>query len=359
MLENFLEKLVSFKTVSADLGENKKALEWCAQILKGAGFKAKYFKSNGVLSLYAFKKREKNPKILFAGHIDVVGASDAMFKLKKQPDKLIGRAVFDMKYAIACYLALAGELGKAMENVSILITTDEELGGKNGTGYFMEQGITPEFCVLPDGGKNFIFERSAKGILQLKVQSQGVSAHGSRTWEGKNALENLMAFLQDLKEEFIGEPCGDKNHRHNTLSVNSLHSGTQANLIPNTAEALVDIRVAVGFSLARIRKTIARRLRAFEGIEVLEISSADPVVIPAKNALYQKFLKLTQDATGKPTEFLDSHGTCDARYFLAKKIPTLAVRPDGGGHHTEQEWIGRKSLTTFYEILKDFVKQTA
>lgn len=357
MLENYLKKLVSFKTVTSDKKANKKALDWCARELKKSGFKTKFLKSSQAFSLYAGKKLHKNPRILLSGHIDVVNATSSLFRLQKKVGKFVGRGVFDMKYAIACYLSLAKEKKLLMDKTAVLITTDEEIGGKNGTGYFIKQNIKPNVCILPDGGKDFIFERSAKGILQIKIISKGVSAHGSRPWLGINALENLMEYLIELKKKFPKEPCKDSAHNHNTISINVINSGDQTNRVPDLAEARVDIRIAPGFSSQKIKTIVFKLAKKYLDIKIFELSSANSFVVPNNNFFYRNFLNITRKHTGKDIQYLDSPGSCDARYFLAKKIPTVIVRPNGGGHHTENEWIGQKSLMLFYSILKEFIEQ--
>lgn len=355
MLKNILKKLVSFKTITQDRKTNFAALKWCAGELKKTGLKTQFLKSNGFVSLFAGKNLSFKPEILLAGHVDVVSAPAELFKLKETNGRLIGRGVFDMKYALACYLLLARELRGCLRKTAILFTSDEEVGGKNGTGYFVNNRVLPKMCVIPDGGKNFVFERSAKGILQLKILSSGKSAHGSRPWEGDNALEKLVECLSRLKKIFPKEPCKDKLHRHTSISINVLNAGTQTNLIPDLAEALVDIRVDTSSSLAQVRAGVLQVAEKYAGVSVLEQNSAEPFMVDTKNKYLLLFAKLTRNRLGKNLEFLDSPGTCDARYFVNKRVPCVVLRPEGGGHHTQNEWVQKDSLYEFYGILKRFV----
>jgi len=125
-----------------------------------------------------------------------------------------------MKFAIACYLKLLQNLREDISkyNLGVMITSDEEIGGHNGVKALLDKGYRSKVCFLPDGGREWQFERGAKGAWHLLVESYGKSSHGSRPWQAKNALSQLIDFLNILKKEFTSEPCRDKFHYPNTLN---------------------------------------------------------------------------------------------------------------------------------------------
>ena len=70
-----------------------------------------------------------------------------------------------------------------------MFTTDEELGGENGVGELLKHGWSAGLAVIPDGGENWQVESAAKGPLRAEIVClAGRSAHGSRPWEGENAI---------------------------------------------------------------------------------------------------------------------------------------------------------------------------
>src|SRR5680860_1035635 len=110
MLEDYLIDLIQFKTLSKDFKENGEALRWIENEIKDLPVFIKRYEKNGFQSLVITTKKTKTPKIMLAAHLDVVKGSKNIFQPVIKDGKLYGRGVFDMKYAIACYLKLLQEL---------------------------------------------------------------------------------------------------------------------------------------------------------------------------------------------------------------------------------------------------------
>ena len=109
-------------------------------------------------------------------------------------------------------------------DLGVLITSDEEIGGKDGTYYAVvdREGpqITADVVIIPDGGDDFRLVTHEKGILQLRLVAEGtplpfpslpttlipvllisgVSGHAAKPWEAVNALHLLLNDLQQLRE---------------------------------------------------------------------------------------------------------------------------------------------------------------
>ncbi len=352
-----LKKLVSFQTTPQNLQEKKKAIFWILKFLKKFPLKLKYFEFSGEPSLVALVKN-KNPQIFLAAHMDVVPASLKLFQLKIKNKKAFGRGVFDMKFAIACYLRLIEELKNNFKklDLGIIITSDEETGGFLGTKKLIEKGFKSKVVFLPDGGENFKLEKKAKGVWHLKIKFSGKSAHGSRPWEGDGANEKMIEFLREFKKFFPKEPCNDKNHWHRTLTVGKIEGGKVINQVSDSAQAFLDIRYLKEKEKKRIENYLGELSKKFSG-EVEELVLAKPYEIDLKNKFVKNFLKTLREKLKIKPQFTFSHGSSDARFFFEKKIPTILIRPKGGGHHSEKEWIDLESLEKFYFLLKEWIKQ--
>ena len=200
-MEHILKTLIRFETVSKNQKENERALRWIKSKIS-PHLQAKIIKSEGYPSLMATTRKTKKPKVWLAAHNDVVCGSKNVFRPYIASGKMIGRGAFDMKFAVACYIRLIEELGREAKkyDFGIMITSDEEIGGKNGTGYILKQGYSGGIAFLPDGCAPESIERAAKGAWHLEVEAKGKSAHGSRPWAGKNAIKMLVRFLHELEE---------------------------------------------------------------------------------------------------------------------------------------------------------------
>jgi acetylornithine deacetylase/succinyl-diaminopimelate desuccinylase-like protein len=85
-IEQILEKLVSFRTVTSDLKENKKAILWLKNEFKKFHLYLNEYNFNGYTSLVAATQKTKNIDFFLAAHIDVVPGPDNLFSLKKRKE---------------------------------------------------------------------------------------------------------------------------------------------------------------------------------------------------------------------------------------------------------------------------------
>jgi acetylornithine deacetylase/succinyl-diaminopimelate desuccinylase-like protein len=360
MLEKYLKKLIEFKTITRDFEKNEEALSWIENQIMGLPIHIKRYEKNGFQSLVITTQKTKTPKVMLAAHLDVVKGSDNVFKPTVKDGKLYGRGVFDMKYAIACYLQLLQELKKDIprSDLGIMITTDEEIGGANGVNYLLnEEKYSCDICVLPDGGANWQLITESKGILQIKVKSSGKSAHGSKPWLGESAVDNLIDFLKYLKNEKIFDENyyqRAEEHYCNTVNVGKISGGEVANQVADYAEAILDVRFVSKENEADILNLINKAAKKAGKIEIEKIISGYPLKTDEKNIYVSEFINVAKlnDINIKSTF---THGSSDARFFSENKIPVIVLRPNGGGHHSEEEWMDLDSLNEFYKVLKAFV----
>ena len=256
-LIDILIKLISYKTITGDYQASAACLHWVKEQIQGLPLFTQDFEQNGFPSLIITTKQTKTPLLWLAAHLDVVPGSPAVFEAEtKAGGRLYGRGAFDMKFAAACYIKLLKELGADLKNydLGVMLTTDEEIGGLNGVGHLVKEGYSSKLVFLPDGGKNWQIEKAAKGVWHALVESRGVSAHGSRPWLGRNAIDQLMNFVNAARKFFPKEPCSRKNHYHSTLNVGVIEGGRAVNQVPDSASARLDIRFISDRDQQKIKK---------------------------------------------------------------------------------------------------------
>ena len=217
-------------------------------------------------------------------HIDVVDGSDELFVPVERNGNLYGRGSIDDKYAVALSLALLKnysrrlrEKGKNQNNLpfGILITGDEEIGGKNGARKALEL-IKADFCIALDGGNMEEIIVKEKGILKLKMISRGQAAHGARPWLGKNAIENLITDYMKLKTFFLPPVPEDPDHWYKTINFSICQAGKSHNQVPDLAEAFFDIRYTEEDDMEAIFKNIQDEITGELIVEKKEPASFDP-----------------------------------------------------------------------------------
>lgn len=355
-----LKKLIRFKTVVGNNKENKKALEWVISEV-GRAYQVEKYESYGYPSLVITSQKTKKPKVVLAAHMDVAKAKKSLFIPKLKGNRLCGRGAYDMKFAIACYLRILEELEKdySKYDFGVIITTDEECGGRNGTKYLLEKGYGCDVVILPDGSENWKIEKASKGLWAFVVKSYGKSSHPSMPWKGENALEILIDYLCKLKKPFKKEPCGDPLHIHSTIDVNEFNTGRTGDNLPDYAEAMVDIFFTNKKEYEKMI-TMEKVLRnKYPRIKLNTIILNPSSRININNRYADEFYRIAGELYGVKKESMFTHGTSDAHYFVEKGIHVIETRPRGGDFHGDGEWIDLNDLERFYKVIKEYVERMA
>lgn len=349
-----LKKLISFRTIHQP--ENKKefdrAFNYLISTLKKLGVDHKLVNSRGYKTLIAGAKNK--PKIVLLTHIDVVPGENSLFSPTIKQNKLFGRGAFDMKFAIAAGLNLFKRNPETKKIFSLVVTSDEEIGGKNGTKYLVDTLKYNGDCfVVPDGGNDFNLEKEAKGVLHLKIISQGKSSHGSQPWEGKNAFDNFLSKYQQLRKYF---PLATKETWKSTLNLGKISGGKATNSVCDYLEAYLDFRYPQKEKRSHILNLVKKIFKGKEfKIEIL--AQGDPFLSNANNSYVKNWIKISKKILKRKIAFTKSYGASDVRFLTKLKVPVIITRPKGGGHHSPNEWLDLKSLEKFYLILEKFVKR--
>ncbi len=353
-LEGLFRDLIAMRSVTGNYEENHAALEYVDQYLRRRGMHVKRFTFNGVESLVATTRRTKQPKVMFMGHLDVVAGEDELFTLREKDGKYFGRGTYDMKFAVAAFLKAIDELDdlKAYD-LGIMIETDEETGGLNGTKRLAEMGYLPQVMIVPDGGENWDIETFCKGTWFATIHLQGRTAHGSRPWEGDSATHRLLALLQDIRQLFP-----QKAHKDSTINVGLIEGGEVVNQLAAEATAQIDIRFGSLHDTEELPNRI-NQLCKKAGATITTGIFYTPTITDPNDPLIVSFRQSVQKITGKQPGEVLSYGGNDSKYFSDQGVTCIVVRPKGGGAHAADEWISKAGLEETKNILKDYANREA
>ncbi|HXE10316.1 MAG TPA: M20/M25/M40 family metallo-hydrolase [Verrucomicrobiae bacterium] len=354
-LDRILADLVAFKTVSGQYEAALGCLDYAEAYLTRCGMHIRRKEYDGFPALVATSRSTKRPKVLLQAHIDVVSAPDSCYQMQEKDGRLFGRGVFDMKFAAAIFLKLAGELQDRLTDYDfgIMLTSDEEIGGLHGVKMLLDDGYGADVCVLPDAGKGWKIETSHKGCWIGRAYAKGLAAHGSKPWDGDNAIDRLIDALCEIRELFK-----DQDEDSDTLSVNQIVGGAVVNQVADKAEAVMDLRFLDDESFARLQREmneIAKRHKvSLETVRHITVSQTN-----VDHPLVQPFLAIAERLHGEPLKRVRSLGMSDAHYFTKQGTPVILVRPDGGGSHGDKEWIDKTDLGVYFELVKAYVEEVS
>ncbi|HYI33708.1 MAG TPA: M20/M25/M40 family metallo-hydrolase [Glaciibacter sp.] len=300
--------LIRFDTTNFGEGRSNgetDAAEYVAAKLEGLGLIPQLFESEpgrtSVVTRVKGRDRSRGALVVH-GHLDVVPADPANWSVDPfggviKDGLLWGRGAVDMKNMDAMMLAaLTDILGAGNEPARDLVVAffaDEEAGGLRGSGYLVDTrpelfaGATEAisevggYSVTLAGKRAYLFQTGEKALIWVKLIAHGTAAHGSRLI-ADNAITKLaeavarvgrqefpirltdtttqllaeLARILDADPQQVGPDelvlsTGTASgflqaSLRTTMNPTLLQAGYKHNVIPDRAEALIDIRSLPG-----------------------------------------------------------------------------------------------------------------
>jgi len=243
---DFLTDLIHMNTVAADEGVGA---QHCASLLDQAGLRTELidFEPGREQLLATTTNDSGEAPLTLTGHLDTVPVDVEDWAVdpwsaERDGDRMTGRGTSDMKSGVAAALIAVTEHAARphrCRGVQVILTSGEETGC-DGAMQFPR-------AALRTGGPLIVCEPTSnalvpahKGALWLKLTASGVAAHGSSPELGDNAAVRMARAAVAL-HDYDSWPS-EEGFGVVTANVGLLRSGVQPNVVPATAELLLDIR---------------------------------------------------------------------------------------------------------------------
>jgi acetylornithine deacetylase/succinyl-diaminopimelate desuccinylase-like protein len=349
-------------------GDEKAVAEYVAAKLAEVGIASKLYESapNRVSVVARIEGADATrPGLVINGHLDVVPANaddwsvDPFSGLIKD-GCIWGRGAVDMKNMDAMMLAVfrlwARHKYQPRRTMVVVFFADEEAGGIYGSRWMAENH--PEVfagcsetvsevggfsLTLTSGKRVYVIETSQKGIEWMKLTASGVASHGS-VINDKNAVTRLAEAVSKVGNyqwpqritktnevffkkiaELSGKVYDPENLQplldevgsmakmigatlNNTANPSMLEAGYKANVIPQSASAVVDGRTLPGYEselLDTVKKLVG------EHVLVESLVSDIPLEVEFGGELVDAMMAAikSEDPEGIPIPYLLSGGT--------------------------------------------------
>jgi len=182
---------------------------------------------------------QAKPRVVLSTHMDTVPP----FIGSSENDEFIyGRGACDAKGIIAAQIAAAEHLrAEGINEIGLLFTVDEEVtsaGARIANDHPAAEST--EFLINGEPTDNRL-AIGTKGSLQATISTTGRAAHSAYPEQGESAIEKLLDVLNDIRG--IDWP-GNDVFGETTCNIGIVSGGTRANVIPDNAQATVQIRLA-------------------------------------------------------------------------------------------------------------------
>jgi acetylornithine deacetylase/succinyl-diaminopimelate desuccinylase-like protein len=369
------------------------AAEYVADLLTEAGWPvtvvaAEKGRTNVVVRIPG-RQPELDPLLVHC-HIDVVPVDERQWTVdpfggEERDGCLWGRGAVDMKDMAAMMLAAARRYGRTGESpardVVMAFLADEEMGGNLGAGYLVRAhpslvagctvaiGEVGGFSVpIGDDRRIYLIETAEKGVAWIRLTATGAGGHASMI-HGDNPITRIAHAIRRLEkggrfqlttgtERFLQAiaaaretptnirdaeavrvlldslgPVSRMLHaslRH-TYNATIVNAGYKENVVPSTADALIDARFLPG--LEQDFRQEVKQLLEGSGVEweferwlpAVAVTDADrPLTNPVFQAI-ERALR-TEDSTSVAAPYTLSAGS-DAKSFAKLGMACYGFTP--------------------------------
>ena len=271
-------------------------------------------------------------RVVLSTHMDTVPP----YMASSEDDEFIhGRGACDAKGIIAAQIAAAEQLRtNGVTEIGLLFTVDEEVnsaGAKVLNAHPLSSAC--EYLINGEPTDNRL-AIGTKGSLQVTIKTAGRAAHSAYPEEGDSAIEKLLDVLVAVRQ--INWPA-DETFGETTCNIGVLSGGTRANVVPDEAQTVLQIRLATESEEA---KDLLER--AVDGRASLEYKSVhDPVRLLALDGFEQTIVRFTTDIP-----YLTNWGT-----------PLLIGPGSILDAHTEHERVAKSELMKAVEIYSNLARR--
>jgi succinyl-diaminopimelate desuccinylase len=341
-----LKQLITTPSVDKD-GANA-LIHFCEEWLVQREISCRMVENQGYKSLIA-EVGEGEKTLVLNGHLDVVGAKASQFRPYEADGRIYGRGAADMKAGIAAFMSVMASLRNRPPacRVQLQLVTDEETGG-SCTNYLAANGWRGDFVICAEPTQLGIAVQ-AKGILQIQLGIAGHAAHGSRPWEGKNAI--LRA--HDIYQKITGLPfMTEKSMFYDGPSVNlaKLTGGDVYNKVPDRCSMWLDIRYLPEQQAEEVLRQVAGVIP-----DITVHAIGEPVRTRADDPYVLRLAEIIKRQMKVPARIFGQHGSADTRFFSKYEIPAVEFGPCGGNWHGDDEYVELESVERYVEILQEFI----
>ena len=294
--------------------------------------------------------------ILLLGHIDTVFPEG---EIQKRPFRIDGNrasgpGVFDMKSGILLMWMAMRNL-QQKENVTILLTSDEEVGSNSSRDLIeKEASAAKAVFVLEPSLPGGILKTARKGVGRFTIKAIGRAAHaGIDPTKGINAIEELSYHVLKLQK------MSDFS-RGTTVTVGVIKGGTRSNVVPAEAVLELAVRIASMEEADRIGKIIRSLEPELPGakLEIRGSINRPPMERTAETARLFNMAKTVAGEMGIDLQEGSTGGASDGNLTAALGIPTLdGLGPVGDGAHSVDEYVEIDSLPQRAALIEGLIKR--
>jgi len=353
------EKLtVAISSIPSWTGGETGRREFCARWLCEAGYPELTVDEAGNL-ICGYQLQEGRDNLVFMAHLDTVFPETADFTVRPQEDRLYGPGIGDNSANVAGLMMLAKLIQLHRPSLRhgiwfVLSTGEEGLGNLRGSRCFtMAQRDRIAAFVALDLYYDRLFT-SCVGSVRYRIAVRTPGGHSYLDFGRENALVALSRLVSQIYD-------GRFDHEGLTYNVGRMEGGRSVNTIAQDAELLFEFRAVSNAVMdradAQLRKLV-REHGSYDRRLVLELLGRRPCGEPVDADKMQQLITAVDEAAAaaKLSALVKTSASTDCNIPLSLGIPAICFGVcEGGGAHTDHEWIRAGSAKNGLALLLGFL----
>lgn len=290
-----------------------------------------------------FAPLDGRPRILLGPHLDTVGVAGMTidpFSAEIRDGKIWGRGTSDTKGPMAAMLWALKENAAALKDSPIAIDFIGFMGEESaqwGSIHFgAKHGKDYQFAIVGEPTSLDIVH-TTKGSLWATLKAKGKAAHSSQPERGENAILKLARTIDDLQQN-LAPKLASFTHPvlgGSTMNVGVFRGGSRPNIVPDHAEAEVDIRITPSLTEAGGALKILQDSLATHDIQISAPAEKPPMETPSNSPWIQQIQAVRPDSKTVGAPWFS-----DASHLSEAGIPSICMGPGSIDQaHTKDEFI--------------------
>src|SRR3954471_69495 len=284
---------------------------------------------NGLPVILADVGATDGPSVIFHGHYDVVPGRPEQFEPQIEDDRLIGRGAYDMKGGLAAILCAVHDVAaQTAVRVRFVCVPDEESEEveDRSTDALVEGGYSADFAITGEPTDLHIGVQ-AKGVLAMRLQIGGRSAHSSTPWLGDNAVLKAIDVFRKIESLPFTRESSELFDRP-SINLGRIIGGDALNKVPDECLMHVDVRYLPN----QDPDEILAQIRTIDDITIQRTFVFPPAYVSRSNPFVVALCEIVSaDAHGRESVSVGRDGASDAVSFLKAGVPAVEFGPAGAG----------------------------
>lgn len=310
------------------------------------------------------KPQAEHIDVMLIGHMDTVFpvGTAAARPMTHDSERAYGPGVSDMKSGLLSVVYALRDLDPAaLETLSICVcmNPDEEIGSLHSEEWLKSVAVNAKHVLVAEAARaDGSLVKARKGMARYRLSFHGKAAHaGNEPQNGRSAITEMAHWILAINAMTDFESG-------TTLNAGVVSGGAGANIVPDFAQVVVDVRFWDNDEYAAVDAKIRALTETpfVDGVTITaEREAHKPSMVPSPQT---EVLMAQVEAVGKELgidiTWQAVGGGSDANLTAVLGIPTLdGLGPVGAGFHSADEWLDLASIEPRIRLLQQVLVKIA